>query len=280
MKTKTKLLAAFLPMLGCILFSWHVLANPLALQGILKDSSGAGYNAVITPVSPPPTVDDTVDPPDVTPSPAGSDIPVAYSDARFSGNSVASSTTVPNGGAISKKTITDTGQVASVVFRGNGTADTIRIKSREGVRIGGSGTITIKNSFIEVNGTGNDHADGIQAYAPGSKGVINVQNSTIKCGEDQATAGFFVADNWSGDINLNGVVFDGGPFGLRIHSDKGGDINVSAKDVYFVGPFMYNPFYFLNYGGHRVVVKVWDNVRSASIVGGKLIPGDLISRPN
>jgi hypothetical protein len=253
----------------------------LALSGVLTDASGASYKfsgtldqvAQVPPVVAPPVVI----PPVETPSDAS--IPLSPNDARFAKNATAKSTKVANGGMISNKRITDTGQIASIIFGNGGTAKDCCIVSREGIRIEGGGSFLIDGCYIEVNGTGNDHADGVQAYAPGSKGVIKGRNSLIKCGQDQATAGFFVADNWTGEVDLENFLFQGGPFGLRLHADKGGDINVSLKDVYFIGPFMYKPFYFLNYGGHKVVIKKWENVRQATIVNGQLVLGAVIPRP-
>src|SRR5687768_18364700 len=94
-----------------------------------------------------------------------------------------------------------------------------------------------------VNGTGDDHADGVQTYSPGDRGTIRIRNSTIKCGLDAATAGLFIADNWTGlrdgspTLDCENVLFWGGPFGLRCHSDRNGDVRVSLKDVFFAGPF-------------------------------------------
>jgi hypothetical protein len=255
--------------------------STLALTGVLTDASGTSYkfSGTLDQVAQVPAVvvPSGVFPPVETPSDAS--IPLSPNDARFAKNATAKSTKVANGGMISNKRITDTGQIASIIFGNGGTAKDCCIVSREGIRIGGSGNFLIDGCYIEVNGTGDDHADGVQAYAPGSKGVIKGRNSLIKCGQGQATAGFFVADNWTGDVDLEGFVFRGGPFGLRLHADKGGDINVSLKDVFFVEPFKYQPFYFLNYGGGKVVIKKWENVREATIVNGVLVPGALIQRP-
>ena len=109
------------------------------------------------------------------------------------------------------------------------------------MRIGGSGDITISNSYIETTGQGSDHADGIQAYAPGSTGNVTVTNTMIVAHSTAATAGMFIADGYSGTFTFDNVVFQGGPFGLRIAADTD-DIYVSLKDVYFVGPFMYDDF--------------------------------------
>jgi hypothetical protein len=256
-------------------------ADSLSLSGTLKDTnSGSSYNVTISPAgtTPPPPV--VTPPPVVEPPVASGTIPLSYTDARFNKNAVASSTTVPGGGTIANKTITDTGSIASIVTRdGGATIKNVRIKSREGVRIGGGGTFVIEDSYIEVNGTGEDHADGIQTYSPGDKGVLRVRNTLIKCGVDQATAGLFIADNWTGGLELENVVFQGGPFGLRAHSDRGGDLHVSLKNVSFVGPFGYRPFLLSSENGTKLIIDRWENVSEATIVNGALVKGKAIPKP-
>ena len=90
----------------------------------------------------------------------------------------------------------------------------------------GGGDITISNSYIETTGQGSDHADGIQAYAPGSTGNVTITNTTIVAHNTAATAGMFIADDYSGTFTFDNVVFQGGPFGLRIAAD--------ADDIYCI----------------------------------------------
>ena len=144
------------------------------------------------------------------------DIPLSWSNSLFSDNVNSGSVTIPDGGTLSNVSITETGSTASVVLRGDATLDDVRVNSREGVRIGGGGDIVINNSYIETTGTGSDHADGIQAYSPGSTGNVTISNSTIVSHNSAATAGMFIADNYGGTVTLDNVVFEGGPFGLRI----------------------------------------------------------------
>src|ERR1700704_4749165 len=101
-------------------------------------------------------------------------IPLSWSDPLFSDNVNSGSVTVRNGGTLSNVSITDSGSIASVVLAGSATLDDIRISSREGVRIGGSGNITINDAYIEATGQPGDHADSIQAYAPGSSGTVTI----------------------------------------------------------------------------------------------------------
>lgn len=254
-------------------------AEQMSLSGTLKDvNDGSSYAVTISPVVVSAPASDPVIEPEAPV--ASSSIPLTYTATQFSGNTVASSTMVASGGTIANKTITDTGQTASIVTRSGGaTIKNVRIKSREGVRIGGSGTFSIDGSYIETQGSGDDHADGIQAYSPGSKGILKITNSSIVSHNTAATAGLFIADNWTGTIDLENVVIKGGPFGARIHPDIGGDNIIRFKNVCFVGPFGYNRMLFSNYGGHVNKFELWDNVRDCAIVNGQLVPGNLIARP-
>jgi len=204
-------------------------------------------------------------------------IPLSWNDPIFSGVTNSNSITVKNGGTVSNKSITDSGSTASIVGTGAFNLDHVRISSAEGVRIGGSGDVTINNSYIESTGQPGDHADSIQAYAPGSNGNLTITNSAIVAHDNNATAGIFIADNYGGTITLDNVMFEGGPFGLRIAADNQ-DITLSLKDVYFVGPFMYDPLYLQEVNANIHIVQ-WENVRSATIVNGQLVPGDLIASP-
>jgi hypothetical protein len=204
-------------------------------------------------------------------------IPLSWNDPIFSGVANSASITVKNGGTVSNKSITDSGDIASILGEGSFTLDQVRINSREGVRIGGDGNIVINNSYIETTGVGADHADGIQAYSPGSSGNLTITNSTIVSHTSAANAGLFIADNYGGSVTLNNVVFEGGPIGLRIAADNQ-DITVALKDVYFVGPFMYDPL-LIQEVNSDIHITQWENVRYATIVNGQLVPGALISSP-
>jgi hypothetical protein len=204
-------------------------------------------------------------------------IPLSWNDPMFNGVTSSSNITVKNGGTVSNKSITDTGDIASIVGQGSFTIDQVRINSQEGVRIGGAGDMVINNSYIETTGIGDDHADGIQAYSPGSSGNLTINNTTIVSHTTAANAGLFIADNYGGSVTLNNVVFQGGPIGLRIAADNQ-DVTVALKDVYFVGPFMYEPLLLQNVNAN-VHVTQWENVRYATIVNGQLVPGALIPSP-
>jgi peptidoglycan hydrolase-like protein with peptidoglycan-binding domain/chitodextrinase len=210
----------------------------------------------------------------------GTTIPLTWNDSMFNSAVTSNAVVVPAGGSVSYKSITDTGSIASVVFGNGGTMDHVRINSREGVRVGGSGTFNITNSYIETTGVADDHADGIQAYSPGDSGTLNISNSSIVSHTSAATAGLFIADNWTGTINLTDVVVNGGPYGIRIYPDTGGDNHLNFTNVYFVGPFGYGDFIVdADWAGHTNYIDTWNNVRSAIIVNGVLVPGALIPCP-
>lgn len=204
-------------------------------------------------------------------------IPLSWNDPIFSGVTTSASITVKNGGTVTNKSITDSGDMASIVGVGSFTLEQVRINSREGVRIGGDGNVVINQSYIETTGVGADHADGIQAYSPGSSGNLTITNSTIVSHNSSANAGLFIADNYGGSVTLNNVVFQGGPIGLRIAADNQ-DVTVALKDVYFVGPFMYEPLLIQEVNAD-VHITQWENVRYATIVNGELVPGALIASP-
>ncbi len=249
------------------------------IKGVVTDDSGNSYDlkGTLAPVAenPQPQPD-----PKPQPNPVSSGIPLSSNDARFKNNVVAKSTRVANGGTISHKRITDTGQTASIVFGNGGTAKDCCIVSREGVRIGGGGNFLIDGCYIEVNGTGQDHADGIQTYSPGSKGVLKIRDTTIKCGRESATAGLFVADGWAGAVDAENVAFWGGPYGARIHAD-GGDISVRFKNVFVVGPFAYDGLWVdsRTLNGSRNKIDLWEDVWEAKIENGQLVKVKLIPKP-
>ena len=205
-------------------------------------------------------------------------IPLSWSDPLFSDNVNSGSVTVPNGGTLSNVSITQTGSIASVLLAGGATLDDIRISSREGVRIGGSGNITINDAYIEATGQPGDHADSIQAYAPGASGTVTITNTEIVAHSGNATAGMFVADGYTGTFTFNNVVFNGGPYGLRIANDGPGQDYVSLTNVYFVGPFDYGALLFQEVNA-PIHITHWENVRYATIENGVLVPGALIQPP-
>src|SRR5882762_3749946 len=106
-------------------------------------------------------------------------IPLSWNDPIFSGVTTSGAVEIRNGGSLSNASIAVNGSIASVLLDGSATLNDVRIMSDEGIRIGGSGNITINNSYIETTGLPGDHADGIQAYDPGGTGNVTIANSTI-----------------------------------------------------------------------------------------------------
>jgi hypothetical protein len=89
-----------------------------------------------------------------------------------------------------------------------------RVKSREAVRIAGGGTFSIDGCWLEAIGIGNDHADCIQCYSPGDTGTLHIKNTTIRAYRTSdvtppqiGSQGLFVADNWTGAVICENVVF-------------------------------------------------------------------------
>jgi hypothetical protein len=208
-------------------------------------------------------------------------IPLTFNDPIFTGMTERTSQLwLSKGQNLSRTSIKEqVSEPASIGMSGDNTVDHCRINSREGFRVSGSGAFTISNSYIESQGTSGDHADGLQAYSPGNRGTLTIRNTTFHSHNHDATAGIFIADNWTGTIDLQDVVFIGGPFGLRVHPDVGGDNQVYLRNVYFVGPFQYGALLFSDVGGHANHIMLWDNVRNATIVNGVLVPGSLIAPP-
>jgi hypothetical protein len=209
------------------------------------------------------------------------DIPLVYDDIRFDGNAVSNALRLSPGGAASKKSITQTGSVASIVTSDGATIRNCRISSRECVRIGGSGSFLIDNCYLEALGVEPDHADVIQAYSPGSRGTLKVSNTGIVTHGVAANVGLFIADNWTGTIDLENVAFVGGGvnFGLRIHPDAGGDNIIKLRNVFFIPPFRYAPYLFGNVGHRKNIIELWENVRMATIENGKLALGPALPKP-
>ena len=204
-------------------------------------------------------------------------IPLSWNDPMFSGVTSSGSVTLKNGGTISNKSITDSGDIASVVGNGSFTMDGVRINSTEGVRLGGSGDIVINNSYIETTGKSGDHADGIQAYAPGSTGNVTITNTrpsypTIVTLPPGCLSPMTITEPSRSTTWCFKVVHSV----CALRDDK--DLSVALKDVYFVGPFEYDPF-LLQEVNADIHITQWDNVRYATIVNGELVPGDLIKAP-
>ena len=230
--------------------------------------------------SKPPT--EVVEPPPETVAPPSGEtntIPLSFDDPMFTGMTEKSSCVhLSSGQNLSNHSIQETSGEPSVVCIGNNALSNIRVKSRECIRITDS-ALTVENAYLEAQGTGDDHADTLQAYCPGAQGSVTLRNTHVRAHNEAATAGYFTADNWSGTITCENVIFQGGPFGIRANSDTDCHIDVYMKNVFFVGPFGYEPFLFGEYGG-TLTIQRWENVRHATIENGKLVPGTAINKPS
>lgn len=213
--------------------------------------------------------------PDPAPSPA--EVPLSFNDPVYA--NVTSGTTniaLPPDSSRTDLSIIENSGDPTITCLGSCNLTRVRIQSREGVRCK-SGNINLTWVYIEATGVENDHADGLQCYAPGSTGTVTVKNSTFKMA-GVTTAGYWSADDWRGSHVLENVLFEGGTFGLRIPATGGS--SVSLKNVYFVrGSFLYGAFRFDVVNGQRINIAQWENVRWASWQGDRLVLGNLIPRP-
>lgn len=210
------------------------------------------------------------------------EIPLSFYDPMFTGmEELTSMVTLSDGQNLTRKSFIHTNaSPASILSLGNNEITYCRVDSNECVRV--TGNLSIDHCYLEATGEGDAHADTIQTYSPGERGVtLSITNSTVRAHTVAATAGLFVADDWGGDVVLENVVFHGGPFGLRLQAgtDAGASLVLSLKNVYFVGPFGFQPYSLEEYGDGTITIEQWDNVRHATIVDGVLVPGSLITSP-
>ncbi|RZN33396.1 hypothetical protein [Bradyrhizobium sp. Leo121] len=215
--------------------------------------------------------------PSSDPVPNSADVPLSFNDPVYA--NVTSGTTnialQPDSSRTDLSIIENSGD-PTITCLGSCNLTRVRIQSREGIRCKG-GNINLTWVYIEATGVENDHADGLQCYAPGSTGTVTVKNSTFKMA-GVTTAGYWSADGWQGSHVLENVLFEGGSYGLRIPADGGS--SVSLKNVYFVrGSFRYRAFLFDVVKGRRINIAQWENVRWASWEGDRLVLGNLIPRP-
>lgn len=215
-----------------------------------------------------------VQPPPPPPPNAGSaDFPLSFDDPVFANVVNSGSLNLSGCETRSNLSIPVDGPQASV-HGGCFTLNTSRIRSREGVRAAG-GDITLNWVYVEADARNfeGDHADGLQCYGPGSHGDITVNNSTFRAYNNNATAGYFSADNWHGIHRFNNVLFWGGPYGLRLNFD-GGE-GVYMNNVYFVKGSFRNSAFLID-----EPILQWNNVRYVSFdANGNLVMGDPIPHP-
>jgi len=213
--------------------------------------------------------------PSSTPSPS-TGVPLSFNDARFNNVTASGRVIIATGGSLVDRSIEEYSGDPSIVCNGGCTLTRVRVKSRESLRIV-KDNIRIEDSYLEAIGSGDDHADVIQAYAPGNRGTLTLRNSSIVAHNTAATAGIFIADNWKPDlVDLENVMFSGGgvPYGLRLHADGYTGAHLRMKNVCFVGPFLYGKFIIDGF-----IIDEWTNVNECVIQSGQLVVTKAIPKP-
>lgn len=223
----------------------------------------------------------TLEPPVITmidgqavtaPAPTGAVVPLSWSDPVFSSVAGSGPVNLSASTVLSNLSIIDSSGNPSVNFNGGGTINNVRMQTREGPRCM-SGNMNINWTWIDVYKVGDDHADGLQCYAPGSTGTVTVKNTTFYARGGAHTA-YFSADSWKGAHVFENVLFWGdgtASFGLRLNVDGGSSVRM--KNVYFVKGSVGIPYQI------DIPIAQWENVRWATVQSGKLVPGDLIPQP-
>lgn len=210
------------------------------------------------------------------PSVSNAAVPLSWDDPVFKSVVNAGRMVLSSGQSRSNLSIAEQSGEPSVTCSGSCTLDHIRISSREGYRCA-SGNQNLSWMWIEATGTGDDHADGIQCYSPGSTGVLSVKNTTIKV-TGAMNAAYFAADNWNGSHVLENVLLWGGNYAFFVPGDGGSSL--SLKNVYVVeGSTRYGDFRMDIVNGKRPTIVKWENVRYVKIQNGQLVMGALIPRP-
>jgi hypothetical protein len=186
------------------------MTGALTLPFAARAQSGSvvNYSGTVTLVA-----KDAAVPPDPVPPdpPSVGTIPMSFDDPMFTNmTETTSQIWCQKGQSISHKSVKGPAS-GDASFGGNGDNnwDYCRCDGREGLQVRAAGYFNITNCWIQATGQGADHADGIQAYAPGSRGSIKVRNSTMKLNNTSATAGMFIADNWTGTIDIQDCMFWG-----------------------------------------------------------------------
>lgn len=213
--------------------------------------------------------------------PAENLIPMSFDDPMFSAmTEYPSYIQLAIGTDLSRMSIANQVGESSITLLGDNEVSYCRVDSREAVRLISTGVVN--KCYLESTGLDAeaDHADTIQVFSEGQTGGdLTIQNTHSVAHLAAANANFFCSDSWSGALTFQDVIFQGGPYGMRIDSDPGCHIDISLQNVYFVGPFGINHTLIQNIDTGTHTILQWDNVREATIVDGVLVPGNLISNP-
>ncbi len=108
----------------------------------------------------------------------------------------------------------------------NFTARRFRLRGREGIRVCGSNVLA-EDFYLEITGSGDDHADGVQGYGGG--GQMNMRNVVLRRGNivlrGASNAGIFFADGAGVDLTLENIRVDaqGAPNGAIFIANVTGD---------------------------------------------------------
>ena len=250
--------------------SHHHLVASLLIVGI------GPFLAAQTVLAAPPAPVITMIDGEPVPVPSSSAFPLSWDDPIFASAVSSGRLSLAPGQSRSNLSIAEQSGQPSILCQGDCTLTRIRVSSREGYRCV-SGNQNLSWMWIEAVGVGDDHADGLQCYSPGSTGVVTVKNTTIKAGGSM-TAAYFSADNWKGSHVLEDVLLWGGNFAFFVDGDGGS--SVSLKNVYIVeGSTRYGAIRMDPVNGQRATIVKWENVRYVKIQNGQLVMGALIPRP-
>ncbi len=211
--------------------------------------------------------------------PAENLIPMSFDDPMFSAmTEYAAPLSLGIGANLSRMSIQEQSGNPSIVCLGDNDVSYCRVNSREALRL--ISTAVVNKCYLEATGESGDHADTVQIFSVGQTGGdISLTNSYLVAHSIGANVNFFCSDSWSGAISLEDVIIEGGPRGLRIDSDPGCHIDISLKNVYFVGPFDVEALLIKDNADGTHKISNWTDVYEATIENNVLIPGAAIAAP-
>lgn len=208
-------------------------------------------------------------------------IPMDFNDPMFSAmTEYPAYIQLAIGTDLSRMSIVNQVGESSITLLGDNEVSYCRVDSREAVRLISTGLIN--KCYLESTGLDSeaDHADTIQVFSVGQVGGdLTIQNTHSVAHTAAANANFFCSDTWSGSLTFQDVIFQGGPYGMRIDSDPGCHIDISLQNVYFVGPFSIATHLVQDVGTGTHKVLNWTDVYEATIVNGAIVQGAAIAAP-